>query len=452
MGRQVVVETSVTEALGNAPINSIGVLVGQITSQKDYVCFTVPTPCVSEEDEGDEENEGEIKKNRKSSTLNDLEDWWIIEHAQQVLRVLPGGLEVVGLYVVTPSESLKGFYPRLKQLLDGQQVMSQSFTLSKDRSLEVLSAPHNSRFLLHCCSKTKKCTMKSVDTSDKRSSFAPAELKAQDHSSRWCELTGTLAVDFTVSCDSLSTAPVKMAPQLKEALAPLFRSIGASFLIANDAIVDRSSSVTSTASKQKKIKVDLFRTIPDRTFDSSVSQKSGCLALKGSCVFSAFVHGKSTWSDAERAVKMDILRSILARFQVLMQELSTREEDSKNLTQHVETLEQWGFPKRASIKTALSPFPLSDYCFAGEEEQESVRMIQELFSLQDTASVKVLYVEDIEEDRPAEEDKERRDPSVEEAKTSKGSFVGLRLLGVAGAVLAATAASAVLWFMELGTK
>ena len=47
-------------------------------------------------------------------------------------------------------------------------------------------------------------------------------------------------------------------------------------------------------------------------------------------------------------------------------------------------------------------------------------MIQELFSLQDTASVKVLYVEDIEEDRPAEEDKERRDPSVEEAKTSKG--------------------------------
>ena len=100
-----------------------------------------------------------------------------------------------------------------------------------------------------------------------------------------------------------------------------------------------------------------------------MSQKSGCLALKGSCVFSAFVHGKSTWSDAERAVKMDILRSILARFQVLMQELSTREEDSKNLTQHVETLEQWGFPKRASIKTALSPFPLSDYCFAGEEEQ-----------------------------------------------------------------------------------
>ena len=78
----------------------------------------------------------------------------------QVLRVLPGGLEVVGLYVVTPSESLKGFYPRLKQLLDGQQVMSQSFTFSKDRSLEVLSAPHNSRFLLHCCSKTKKylCT------------------------------------------------------------------------------------------------------------------------------------------------------------------------------------------------------------------------------------------------------------------------------------------------------
>ena len=50
------------------------------------MCFTVPTPCVSEEDEGDEENEGEIKKNRKSSTLNDLEDWWIIEHAQQVSK------------------------------------------------------------------------------------------------------------------------------------------------------------------------------------------------------------------------------------------------------------------------------------------------------------------------------------------------------------------------------
>ena len=63
------------------------------------MCFTVPTPQDSEEgpDNG-------ARTNEASANLNDVEDWWIIEHARQVLfhngSGIPSRHEAVTFHVI----------------------------------------------------------------------------------------------------------------------------------------------------------------------------------------------------------------------------------------------------------------------------------------------------------------------------------------------------------------
>ena len=63
---------------------------------------------------------------------------------------------MVGVFVVAPPDSLKGLYPRLRQLIDGLHAMSKSFLADQEHTAEILSPPHSNGFLLHCCAKTKK--------------------------------------------------------------------------------------------------------------------------------------------------------------------------------------------------------------------------------------------------------------------------------------------------------
>lgn len=63
----------------------------------------------------------------------------------QVTMMLPGGLSVVGVFLVGPPELLKTMLPRLRQLLAD---------VCRDSTLHPL--PHRSRSLLHVCTRTKK--------------------------------------------------------------------------------------------------------------------------------------------------------------------------------------------------------------------------------------------------------------------------------------------------------
>lgn len=76
--------------------------------------------------------------------------------------MLPGGLEVVGLFVTTPPDAAKGLYPRLRLLLE--QLCS---LCSASRHLEgpesaFLDPPHMSRVMLQLCPTTSKYPLRTV--------------------------------------------------------------------------------------------------------------------------------------------------------------------------------------------------------------------------------------------------------------------------------------------------
>ncbi|XP_067585052.1 protein odr-4 homolog isoform X2 [Pseudorca crassidens] len=99
MGRTYIVEETVGQYLSNISLQGkafvSGLLIGQCSSQKDYVILATRTPPKEEQDES--------SKHSKAK-LDNLDEEWATEHANQVSRMLPGGLLVLGVFIITTLE------------------------------------------------------------------------------------------------------------------------------------------------------------------------------------------------------------------------------------------------------------------------------------------------------------------------------------------------------------
>ncbi|KAI8778717.1 protein odr-4, partial [Biomphalaria glabrata] len=104
----------------------IGVIIGQLTAQRNFVVHLTRTPDpvedeVSEENGEDESGDAATRNVTKKpdlvrpNSLDKLDEKWVYTHAKQVSRMLPGGLNVIGLFALAPSLMLKTSQSKLKQ-------------------------------------------------------------------------------------------------------------------------------------------------------------------------------------------------------------------------------------------------------------------------------------------------------------------------------------------------
>ncbi|GMF24577.1 unnamed protein product [Phytophthora fragariaefolia] len=103
--RQVIVDDQVTKlwSSGAKVTFELGLLVGQVSSSNsgDFVLAVVPVPSESETGEA-------------PAGLGDVSVDWVQEVAQQVDRLLPGGISVVGLYVTSATDVSTQCVPYLR--------------------------------------------------------------------------------------------------------------------------------------------------------------------------------------------------------------------------------------------------------------------------------------------------------------------------------------------------
>ncbi|KAK3088171.1 hypothetical protein FSP39_015658 [Pinctada imbricata] len=113
----------------------------QLTTQKDYVVKLVRTPEPAE-DICTEEEEGDVeatptKKRRRSSQKPDslvkVDDKWTATHAKQVTRMLPGGLDVIGVFAVAPPTMMQaGILPFCRSLQCGLATINGSLRTNSE--------------------------------------------------------------------------------------------------------------------------------------------------------------------------------------------------------------------------------------------------------------------------------------------------------------------------------
>lgn len=121
----------------------------------------------------------------------------------------------------------------------------------------------------------------------------------------------------------------------------------------------------------------------DSSYDITTAQSTGSVRFAGTIYAQAFVHSKATHGEAETALKQDIFRTLLARVELLCEDLFLQKEAEQELlpvekqtTPGVIELPkcptQWKLPIRVLATVPEIPFPISDYSLEDMDEEPEV--------------------------------------------------------------------------------
>lgn len=122
----------------------------------------------------------------------------------------------------------------------------------------------------------------------------------------------------------------------------------------------------------------------DSSYDITTSHSTGSVEFAGIIYTQAFVHSKATHGEAEMALKQDIFRTLLARVELLCEDLFLQREAEQELlpveqqtaTNVIElpnSPSQWKLPVRVLATVPEIPFPLSDYSAEDEEPEVIIK-------------------------------------------------------------------------------
>uniref|UniRef100_A0A4X2KSR8 Protein odr-4 homolog n=1 Tax=Vombatus ursinus TaxID=29139 RepID=A0A4X2KSR8_VOMUR len=354
MGRSYIVEEAVGQYLLNFSNQEkafvSGLLIGQCSSQRDYVVLATRTPPREEQN----------KDTRSSqSPLDDLDEEWITAHANQVSRMLPGGLLVLGIFIITTPDLGKDVQNALRRL-----VFAVEKSITKKRLWNLTEDDISDRVTLHVCSSTKKILCRTYDTRDPKSSPKPADWKYQNGlSTSWLSLDCTIHVNIHVPL-SATTASYPLEKNTKNGLARWAKQIEGGMYLINGQVKEEDCEL---------LEGQLLNSNHRST--ATVQVCSGSVNLKGSVTCRAYIHSnKPKVKDAVQALKRDILNTVSDRCEILFEDLLMNEIPGNKDSEK----EFHALPHRIFVPVPGLSVKLCDYKFGDESTQEIQEHFMEL--------------------------------------------------------------------------
>uniref|UniRef100_I3MVC4 Protein odr-4 homolog n=1 Tax=Ictidomys tridecemlineatus TaxID=43179 RepID=I3MVC4_ICTTR len=361
MGRTYIVEESVGQYLSNISLQGkafvSGLLIGQCSSQKDYVILATRTP--------PKEEQNENLKHPKAK-LDNLDEEWATEHANQVSRMLPGGLLVLGVFIITTLELANDFQNALRRL-----IFAMEKSMNRKRLWNFTEEEISERVILHVCSSTKKYLLfKSLY------SARPADWKYQSGlSTSWLSLDCTIHIDIHIPLSSTSVS-YTLEKNTKNGLTRWAKQIENGVYLINGQVKDedcdllegqkksfRGNTQATSHSFDVRVLTQLLLNSDHRS-TATVQICSGSVNLKGSVKCRAYIHSnKPKVKDAMQAVKRDILNTVADRCEILFEDLLLNEIPEKKF---------YILPHRVFVPIPGSTIKLCDYKF-GDESAEEIR-------------------------------------------------------------------------------
>ncbi|KAM7053715.1 protein odr-4 homolog isoform 1-T2 [Molossus nigricans] len=371
MGRTYIVEETVGQYLSNLNLQGksfvSGLLIGQCSSQKDYVILATRTP--------PKEEKNENLKHPKDK-LDNLDEEWATEHANQVSRMLPGGLLVLGVFIITTLEMGNDFQNTLRRL-----VFAMEKSMNKKRLWDFTEEEASDRVTLHMCSSTKKIVCRTYDIHDPKSSAKPADWKYQNGlSTSWLSLECTVHINIHIPLSTTSVS-YTLEKNAKNGLARWAKQIKNGVYLINGQVRaedcdllegQKKSSKGSTQAVSQSFDVRVLTQLllnSDHRSTATVQICSGSVNLKGAVKCRAYIHSsKPKVKDAVQAVKRDILNTVADRCEILFEDLLLNEIPEKKDSEkefHI-------LPHRVFVPIPGSTVMLCDYKF-GDESAEEIR-------------------------------------------------------------------------------
>ncbi|XP_068613755.1 protein odr-4 homolog isoform X2 [Brachionichthys hirsutus] len=373
MGRGYAVEQAVEGYLSKlgathaCPVS--GLLIGQSSSQRDYVIMASRTP----------PREGSASTAGKS-----LDKEWVAEHARQVSRMLPGGLAVLGVFMITDADA-KDTVATLSQLV---------FAVEKLISSEYLWNPADDDITdcvtLHVNPKTRKTICRTFDVKNPKSMAKLADWKY--HSgvcSSWSMVSCCVNVDMLVPLPGNGSAAEILDAFLKEGLKEWARQIQHGIcLFEGKTLPDDTELLAGQKRNRQTFTVQLLISPDDQSLSGVVQQCGGSVSVRGAIHSRAYLHSnKSKVRLAEKLLKRDVLSTVAARVQMLLEELLMSEEGEGgggggSRGKHQTAADTFALPRRIFCPvSSCGPVCVCDYQFSDEAKAEATDRLKEMLDI-----------------------------------------------------------------------
>ena len=368
-----------------AKTSQVGLIIGQFSADlKDFAIHFAkcPNPVDDEVEEEHLSSDAEDTKcnekinnkkidTHKFSNCEILDVKWVVEHARQVNRMLTGGLMIIGVYNLCAPDIFIKNQTLLRQCLFSVRKKSENSKWIRK------SIPHNERYFVHICSVTGKLTCRTMDINDEQASFKPATFRFQSFLSKWH--TFSCFVDLNIS----SYVPVKesLKTEMKMAYAchDEIESIWNSYASLNFKILKDDQPIANSAKNKNKIsnKNDVEITFFKKHVSSnnvlcSTEQVNTEIKFVGTIFAKAFLHQKATYGEAVKALKVDIIRSLQSRIELLCEEAQIN-----NLCQ----VNEWSLMSPIRVFVKANTVYYCDYAFKDETKNETIVRFADLLGL-----------------------------------------------------------------------
>uniref|UniRef100_A0A3P9IHE1 Protein odr-4 homolog n=1 Tax=Oryzias latipes TaxID=8090 RepID=A0A3P9IHE1_ORYLA len=404
-----------------------GLLIGQSSAQKDYVVIAAPTP-------KDEESAGKT-----------VDKEWVSEHARQVSRMLPGGLTVLGVFMITDADA-KDTVTTLRQLV---------FTVEKLISSEKQWSPAEDDVTdcvtLHVNPKTKKTVCRTFDIKDPKSTAKPAEWKYQSGvGSSWTTVSCWLNVDLFIPLPESRTTKGSTHKCLQEGLNVWTQQIENAVFLIDGKKLPEDSELTSGQRRnvRQTYTAQLLTTVKEERSADLLQRCGGSVSVRGAAHCRAFLHThKPKVKLAEKLLKRDAISTVATRVQMLLDEPLASEEQIKDASGDKQQTEEVCLPRRIFCPLRASgSLHVCDYQFSDEGLSEIVDRLKEMLDIdtaeEDLDTTQEMTAEITQSSFPTDPPEETN----EELEPKRNNYIGAFM--AAAAALLATAAS-MIYFSDM---
>nr|WHO17341.1 olfactory receptor 7 [Matsumurasca onukii] len=363
-----------------------GLILGQTSGQKDFIVHLAKTPLPAEKaTKLGNDVSGDLRNIQRKSVgkINEIQDSWLVDHAIQVTRMLPGGMWVLGVFVTGPGDV---FADSVSQAKLAALLQALNKGLGKNSRLYG-NSPTTEKLALHLISGTNKFSCKSLDITSSGIQFRATDCKFTS-GLRWHELN--TQYDCDLLAPHLITAELKNQPlkkHLQNVLDIVQHGVLKALCVIDGEVKDGEATleVTDISKNGKQIKkseesktyqVDLYIPSDPREPQLTMSSVEGEMKCTGVMASRVYLHQKATFAEAFKAVKEDIIRSFAARVEMHCDSLVEEEEGSPD-----EMMVVHEPPRRVLIPLPHSRVALSDYLFPGEGPSEALVSILDLIGV-----------------------------------------------------------------------
>ena len=439
------VEDSINKLLGQLKFQ-VGLVVGQFADVKDFGIHFVRCPDPVDDDvevelsSSDDEivnskKKKEMKNTNKTTATDDIDSQWVIEHSRQVNRMLGGGMSVMGIYIFCDNETLTKIQIKLKGCLVAiQKRLEKNHFIRK-------SFPHLERYLIHICSQSGKLTCRTIDLKEEQLSLKPVEYKYQNFLDTWGSVMATVdvSIEVPVPLEHSTAIEQKVIYACEKELADIWNSCA----VMGFKKVNENDILFENKKKMKKGKKEARTTTNISLFKKVNSNNVNCKAIEARCSTDslikligalhskAFVNNKATIGEAVLYLKVDIIRSILTRVELLCEEAQVN-----NLDQ----VEEWSLvsPVRVFTPHVTKSLLFSDYVFKDECPDDVIGRFSDLLNITpkeedlnysehspDVAEVSVILHSDKQSDLHSDIASELSSSCHEESRDKKIYFAGI---------------------------